>query len=44
MLEEVDENNLSFKEKYEGMFEILKLLSYIDQNNIPLIKGIFNIY
>lgn len=36
---EVDENNLSLKEDYEGRFAILKLLNYIDQNNIPLIKA-----
>jgi len=36
---EIDENNLSLKEDYEGRFAILKLLNYIDQNNVPLIKA-----
>jgi hypothetical protein len=39
MLEEMNEDNLTFKEKYEGMFQILQLLNYIDMNNVPLIKG-----
>lgn len=41
MLEELNEDNLSFKEKYEGMFQILQLLNYIDNNKVPLIKGLF---
>lgn len=39
IMQDIDENNLSLKEDYEGRFAILKLLNYIDQNNVPLIKA-----
>lgn len=35
----IDENDLCLREDYEGRLAILKLLNYIDQSNIPLIKA-----